>query len=39
MTRQEVFNWCRQHYGPEPEYPWNDWNAVLRHTDNKSGMA
>ena len=19
---------------PEPDYPWNDWNAVLRHTDN-----
>lgn len=35
MTRQEVFNWCRQHYGTEPEYPWNDWNAVLRHTDNQ----
>ena len=35
MTRQEVFNWCRQQYGTEPEYPWNDWNAVLRHTDNQ----
>lgn len=35
MTRQEVFTWCRQQYGTEPEYPWNDWNAVLRHTDNQ----
>ena len=35
MTRQEVFNWCRQQYSTEPEYPWNDWNAVLRHTDNQ----
>lgn len=22
MARQEVFNWCRQQYGTEPEYPW-----------------
>ena len=35
MTRQEVFNWCRQQYGTEPEYPWDDWNVVLRHTDNQ----
>ena len=34
MNRQEVFDWCRQRYGSEPDYPWNDWNAVLRHTDN-----
>lgn len=35
MTRQEVFSWCKQQYGTEPEYPWNDWNVVLRHTDNQ----
>lgn len=35
MTRQEVFNWCRQQYGTEPEYPWDDWNVVLRHTGNQ----
>ena len=23
-----------QQYGTEPEYPWHDWNAVLRHNDN-----
>ena len=34
MTRQDVFSWCRHQYGTEPDYPWNDWNAVLRHTDN-----
>ena len=34
MTRQDVFSWCRRQYGTEPDYPWNDWNAVLRHTDN-----
>ena len=34
MTRQELFAWIRQQYGTEPEYPWHDWNAVLRHNDN-----
>ena len=35
MERKELFQWCKQHYGTEPDYPWNDGNAVLRHTDNK----
>ena len=39
MTRQELFDWCRQQYGTEPDYPWNDWNAVLRHTDNNKWYA
>ena len=34
MTRQKLFTWIRQQYGTEPEYPWHDWNAVLRHNDN-----
>lgn len=34
MIRQELFSWIRQQYGTEPEYPWHDWNAVLRHNDN-----
>ena len=34
MNRQEVFDWCRQRYATEPDYPWKDWNAVLRHADN-----
>lgn len=34
MTRQELFTWIHQQYGTEPEYPWHDWNAVLRHKDN-----
>ena len=34
MTRQELFTWIHQQYGTEPEYPWHDWNAVLRHNDN-----
>lgn len=34
MTRQDVFEYCRKQYKTEPDYPWKDWNAVLRHTDN-----
>ena len=34
MDRQDIFEWCRQQYGTEPDYPWNDGNAVLRHVDN-----
>ena len=35
MTRQELFEWCKQQYGTEPEYPWHDGNAVLRHIENR----
>ena len=35
MTRQDIFVWCKQQYDVEPDYPWNDWNAVLRHKDNR----
>ena len=24
MTRQELFAWCMDQYGTEPEYPWRD---------------
>ncbi len=34
MTRQELFDWVQQQYGTESEYPWHDWNAVLRRKDN-----
>lgn len=33
MDRQEVFRLVRKKYGTEPDYPWGDWNAVLRHKD------
>ncbi len=33
MDREELFSWCRQQYGTEPDYPWADRNAVLRHWD------
>ncbi len=30
MTREELFQWVKQGYGTEAEYPWKDSNAVLR---------
>lgn len=35
MDRQQVFAWARNAYGTEPDYPWNDSNAVLRHPGGK----
>ena len=29
-----IYDEMDDHYGAEPEYPWNDWNAVLRRNDN-----
>lgn len=34
MTRQQVFDYVKEKYGTEPDYPWFDNNAVLRHGDN-----
>ena len=39
MTRQEVFAYVKQRYGTEPDYPWMDSNAVLRHADSKKWYA
>lgn len=35
MERKELFEWVKETYGTEPDYPWNDGNAVLRHTHNR----
>lgn len=35
MNRQEIFQWVKRQYGTEPDYPWQDINAVLRHKKNK----
>lgn len=35
MDRQGVFEWVREEYGTEPDYPWSDDNAVLRHKGNR----
>lgn len=34
MNRQEIFDYIKETYGTEPDYPWNDCNAVLRHKKN-----
>ena len=34
MTREELFQWVKQEYGTEAEYPWKGSNAVLRRADN-----
>lgn len=34
MNRQEVFDYAKKKYGTDPDYPWFDTSAVLRHKDN-----
>ena len=34
MERIKLFEWVKGVYGTEPDYPWNDWKAVLRHVEN-----
>ncbi|MCM1107292.1 MAG: MmcQ/YjbR family DNA-binding protein [Blautia sp.] len=34
MNREQVFAYVKQQYGTEPDYPWKDVNAVLRHREN-----
>lgn len=34
MDKQAVFQWVKQQYGTQPDYPWQDPNAVLRHPEN-----
>lgn len=34
MTRQKVFDYVKKKYKTEPDYPWFDNNAVLRHKGN-----
>lgn len=31
MERRDIFEWVLNEFGTEPDYPWNDWNAVFRH--------
>lgn len=39
MKRQEIFDWTKKVYNTEPDYPWNDDNAVLRHKKNRKWYA
>lgn len=34
MSREDLFEWVRKQYGTDPDYPWKDENAVLRHQEN-----
>ena len=34
MNREDVFMWVKEQYNTEPDYPWGDENAVLRHKSN-----
>ncbi len=35
MTRQEIFTYVKTKYRTDPDYPWSDPNAVLRHTKSR----
>ncbi len=35
MNRQEIFKWVKEQYDTDPDYPWQDANAVLRHWKNR----
>lgn len=35
MNRQQLFQWAKHRYNTEPDYPWADENAVLRHADSQ----
>ena len=35
MNRTSLFAWIKEQYKTDPDYPWNDNNAVLRHKENK----
>ncbi len=39
MDRQAVFEYVKQQYDTEPDYPWMDNNAVLRHKENNKWYA
>lgn len=39
MTRDELFTRIREEFGTEPDYPWNDENAVFRHRSTKKWFA
>ena len=39
MERNKLFEQVKQIYGIVPDYPWRDWNAVLRLQDNNKWFA
>lgn len=39
MDRESLLAWALEQYGTEPDFPWADENAVLRHAGNKKWYA
>lgn len=39
MDTEALFAWVSADFGVEPEYPWGDCNAVLRHRENRKWFA
>lgn len=39
MDKEKLFQWAKQKYHTEPDYPWADENAVLRHKENNKWYA
>lgn len=39
MNRKELLDWAASDYGVAAEYPWDDRNAVLRHSSNRKWFA
>lgn len=39
MTREEIFSYALEEYGIEPDYPFEEDYAVLRHKDNNKWFA
>jgi len=38
-TKRELLAWVKETYGIEPDYPWADNNAVLRHQPSRKWFA
>lgn len=39
MDKDALTSWIAEQYGISPEYPWDDENAVFRHTANRKWFA
>ncbi len=39
MERQDLLKYIKEKYGVDPEYPWDDRNAVVRHPGNNKWFA
>lgn len=39
MNKEQLFEWVKEEFGVEPDYPWMDENAILRHQQNQKWFA